>query len=59
MPPPRPKKPAEGTGDRGSRMLRRSHKKSRNGCIGCKQRHIKVSLLPLGSRPLEMAPRLR
>ena len=53
-----PKKPAES--DRGSRMLRRSHKKSRNGCIGCKQRHIKVcsepGLLPLRScRPACLA----
>ena len=43
--PPRAKKPAEG-GERGNRMLRRSHKKSRNGCLGCKQRHIKVCPIP-------------
>ncbi|SPN96556.1 uncharacterized protein DNG_00079 [Cephalotrichum gorgonifer] len=39
MAPPRTKKPAENS--RANGMLRRSHKKSRNGCSECKQRHIK------------------
>lgn len=28
-------------------MLRRSHKKSRRGCLECKRRHIKVRDVPI------------
>lgn len=32
-------------------MLRRSHKKSRAGCLECKRRHVKVSIAPSPNAP--------
>lgn len=36
--------PTDTTGGRTQAMHRRGHRKSRNGCIECKRRHIKVCL---------------